>query len=242
MNENGANQLVEQILPYERSVFLWLNDSHNIFFDSFMWIYSEKITWIPLAVIAFGVFTYKVNWRHSLLFILCMAFLFTLCDQLSAGVIKPFFERFRPSHHPDFESAVRVLNGYRGGRYGFISAHAANGFGAATFLSLVFKYRRFTVTIFLWAIVTAYSRIYLGVHFISDIIGGMVLGIVIGYSVYIMLQFFRVQLLKQSKEEGKLRYYSALRANILCAAVAVMVITIFLISLMNFLYGFSWLY
>lgn len=242
MIQNDANELVEQILPYERELFLWLNNSHNIFADSFMWIYSNKFTWIPLAVVALGVFVYKVKWQYALLFIFCIALLFTLCDQLSANVVKPIFERYRPTHHPDFKNSVMIVNNYKGGRFGFISAHATNGFGFAMFLSLVFKYRRLTLTFFAWAAVTAYSRIYLGVHFISDVIGGMTLGIIIGFLVYLLLQYCRVKILKQSIAEAKHSMYSALRANILCVTVLVLVTTIIIISLLNFIYGFRWLY
>lgn len=242
MIQEEANRLVEQILPYEREVFLWLNGSDNIFWDSFMWIYSDKFTWIPLAIVAFAVFTYKTKWQKVLLFIACTALLFTLCDQLSASIIKPLFERYRPTHHPDFANAVKIVNDYRGGRYGFISAHAANGFGAAIFLSLVFRYSRLAIAVFSWASITAYSRVYLGVHFISDVIGGMVLGLVIGYLVYMIFQFGRLKLLKVPRSELELPPYSKLRANILCATILVMVITIFIISLMNFMYGLRWLY
>lgn len=242
MIQNDANELVEQILPYERSLFLFLNDSHNVFFDSFMWIYSEKFTWIPLAVVGLGVFTYKIKWQHALLFILCLILLGTLCDQLSAGLIKSYFARYRPTHHPDYERIVRILNEYRGGRYGFISAHATNGFGISMFLSLVFKYRLFTIMTFSWATVSAYSRIYLGVHFISDIIGGILLGSLLGILVYMLLIYCRKRILKQTDEEVRMRFYSVLRGNILLATMLVLVITIFIISWLNFMYGFRWLY
>lgn len=241
MGENEANQLVEQMLPYERSLFLWLNDSHNVFFDSFMWIYSEKFTWIPLAVVALGVFTYKVKWQYAVLFVLCLILLGTLCDQLSAGLIKSYFERYRPTHHPDYENIVRTLNNYRGGRYGFISAHATNGFGIATFLSLVFRYKRFTIIMFTWAAISAYSRIYLGVHFISDVVGGMLLGILLGVLIYMLFIYCRKRILKQKDEELRTRFYPVWRAKVLYSMVIILVITIFIISSMNFMYGFSWL-
>lgn len=242
MIQNDANGLVENILPYERDLFLWLNNSHNVFWDSFMWIYSNKMTWIPLAIVALVLFTYRTKYKYSILFIICIALVFTLCDQLSANLIKPIFGRFRPTHHPDFEKWVLIVNDYRGGRYGFISAHAANGFGIAMFMSLVFKYRWLTFTLFSWALLTCYSRIYLGVHFISDIIGGMLLGLLVGYLVYILLQFCRKWILKQTEEQLKYSIYPVLRAKILCVTIAILVATIVVISFMNFMYGFSWLY
>lgn len=166
--------LVEKILPYERELFLWLNDHHTPpYWDTFMWLYSGKVIWLPLAVVALVVFVYKVKWREALLIIICAVLVGMLCDYFSANIIKPFFERLRPTHHPDFQSFVEIVNDYRGGgRYGFISNHAANGFGIVVFTSLLFRYRYFTLTMVLWATTTAYSRIYLGVHFISDVVGG----------------------------------------------------------------------
>lgn len=76
------------------------------------------------------------------------------------------------------------MNGYRGGRYGFISSHAANSFGAVVLLALIFRNRLFTITAVVWAIVNCYSRIYLGVHYPGDILAGTVAGIVIAVIVY----------------------------------------------------------
>ena len=240
--ENDAERLVEEILPYERNAFLWLNEAHNIFWDSFMLIYSEKTTWIPLVIVALLVFIYKVKWKEAAILIFCMILLGVLCDQLSAGLIKNTFERLRPTHHPDFKNFVTIVNDYRGGRFGFVSAHAANGFGIATFLSLMFKYRRFTVIIFTWAILTSYSRIYLGVHFISDIIGGMIVGSIIGFLVYLLLQYCRIKVLNHTPQQLKIPLYSKVRANILSLTIVIIVITIFIISFCNFMFGFSWLF
>lgn len=239
---NIAKDFVEHILIYERDPFLWLNKHHNLFWDSFMWIYSEKTTWIPLCLIALVVYAYKVQWKKVTLFVLCMVLLGLLCDQISAGLIKHFFERYRPSRHPDFENYVLLVKDYRGGRFGFVSAHAANGFGIATFTSLIFKYKRFTIIMFSWALITAYSRIYLGVHFISDIIGGMLLGIGLGFFVYYIFQLCRIKFLHQSKEESRLPFYSHQRADVLCYSVLLSILTILLLSTLNFLFGFSLLF
>lgn len=239
---NAAKQFVEEILPYERSAFLWLNNAHNLFWDNFMWIYSEKTTWFPLCIVALFVFIYKIQWKQAAIVIFCMIVLGFLCDQISAGLIKHFFERLRPSHHPDFRDYVLIVNDYRGGRFGFVSAHAANGFGIATFLSLVFKYRQFTITIFLWTLITAYSRIYLGVHFITDIIGGMILGISMGLLVYYLFQLLRKKVLYQTSQELHYSLYSKQRANILCFAIIISVALILIISILNFIYGFCWLF
>ena len=211
--------LVEKILPYERELFLWLNDHHTPYWDTFMWIYSGKIIWLPLAVAGLIVFIYRVKWKEALLILLCAALVGILCDYVSASVIKPFFERLRPTHHPDFASFVEIVRGHRGGRYGFISNHAANGFGIVVFTSLLFRYRYMTLTMVTWATLTAYSRIYLGVHFISDVIGGAVWGSLIGLFVYYIYLTSRRYILKVPKEELKIPVYSKDRAHVLMITI-----------------------
>lgn len=210
---------VEKILPYERNLFLWLNDYHTEYWDTFMWIYSGKLIWLPLVVAALAIFVYKIKWKEAVVLLLCAGLIGILCDYFSAQVIKPYFERFRPTHHPDFHEFVETVRGYRGGRYGFISNHAANGFGIVTFTALLFRYKYFTLTIVLWATLTAYSRVYLGVHFISDVVGGAIWGVFAGSLVYYIYLTSRQYILKVPKEELKTPVYSKDRAKILMAVI-----------------------
>lgn len=225
-----GHEFAESILPYERNLFLFLNDLHTSYLDIFMWMYSSKFTWIPLAVVCVAVFVYKIKWKEALLLVLCAVLLGTLCDQLSSSLIKPMFERLRPTHHADFKNYVHIVLGYRGGRYGFISGHAANGFGIAVFSSLLFRYRYYTITIFTWALLTCYSRIYLGVHFISDVIGGILLGSLVGLLVYKIYLLLRQYLLKIPKQEVKTPVLSRLRAKILISTISIIFISIILYS------------
>lgn len=183
--------MLEKELAFERDAFFFLNGSDSSYLDNFMWLYSGKVVWLPLAVFIMTVLIYKKNWREYLLIFLSIALVITLCDQFASNVCKPFFSRLRPTHHPDFMDQVKIVFDYRGGKYGFISSHAANAFGFATFMSLLFRYKFFTCSIFTWSILTAYTRIYLGVHFISDIICGMLTGLFLGYLVYIVYRYIR---------------------------------------------------
>ena len=219
-----STNFVEKMLPYERDAFLWLNQHHSDFWDVFMMTYSGKILWVPLCIVIIISLFYKTKWTHAVLFLLCFVVLATLCDQLSASVIKPFFSRLRPSHHPDFRDYVQIVNDYRGGRLGFVSAHAANGFGAAVFISLVFRYRLLTVTVFLWALINSYTRIYLGVHFISDIIGGMILGSILGGLIYLLYQYGRVKFLKQTSVEISQSIYTPKHGRIIITAIMALVL------------------
>jgi undecaprenyl-diphosphatase len=187
--------MLERILDYERAAFFLFNGSNSLFLDRFMWLYSGKSVWLPLAVLIVIILAYKKNWRESLLILLAIVLVVTLCDQFASHFCKPFFSRFRPTHHPAFMNQVKIVFGYRGGNYGFVSSHAANAFGFAMFMSLLFRYHVFTGTVFLWAICSAYSRIYLGVHFISDIIFGAITGLLFGYGIYVFYIRTRKQLL-----------------------------------------------
>ena len=153
--------MVEKILAYERDLFFMLNGSDSPFLDRFMWLFSGKAVWLPLAAFILIVLLYKKKWKESILILLGIVLVVTLCDQFASHVCKPIFTRFRPTHHPDFMDQVKTVFDYRGGRYGFISSHAANAFGFATYMSLLFRYRLFTWTIFLWAALTAYTRVYI---------------------------------------------------------------------------------
>jgi len=107
-----------------------------------------------------------------------------LCDQISSSVFKEGFERLRPSHEPALEGIVDLVNGKKGGKFSFVSGHATNSFGLAVFSLLLFRFRWYTFFILFWAGLNSYSRIYMGLHYPGDILGGLILGAFIGWFVY----------------------------------------------------------
>ena len=223
--------MVEKILVYERDLFFMLNGSDSPFLDRFMWLYSGKAVWLPLAFFILVVLLYKKKWRESILILLAIVLVITLCDQFASHVCKPIFTRFRPTHHPDFMDQVKTVFDYRGGRYGFISSHAANAFGFATFMSLLFRYRLFTWTIFLWAALTAYTRVYLGVHFISDIVPGAIAGVFFGWLVYWLYVKVRPVVTGTSSNACELYSTGQKRLIIYAIFIAVLIIAVFNVQL-----------
>lgn len=223
--------MVEKILVYERDLFFMLNGSDSPILDRFMWLYSGKAVWLPLAFFILVVLLYKKKWRESILILLAIVLVITFCDQFASHVCKPIFTRFRPTHHPDFMDQVKTVFDYRGGRYGFISSHAANAFGFATFMSLLFRYRLFTWTIFLWAALTAYTRVYLGVHFISDIVPGAIAGVFFGWLVYWLYVKVRPVVTGTNSNASELYSIGQKRLIVYAIFIAVLIIAVFNVQL-----------
>ena len=160
----------------DKTLFLFLNGLHFDWLDPIMGLITDKETWFPfyLILIIYLIYKYKID---GLWIILYLVITILLADKFASGFCKPFFERLRPSHNPEFTNLVHLVRG-QGGLYGFISSHAANTFGLATFLFLFFK-KQFPsiIWIFLWAFIVTYSRIYVGVHYPGDLIVGACTGI-----------------------------------------------------------------
>ena len=179
--------MIDSLIELDKAIFLVFNSHHTLYFDQVMWVITGKMIWIPLILSFIYVF-FKQGWKEALLAVLMVALTVLLCDQISSGICKPLFERFRPTHDPEFSQYVTSVNGYLGGMYGFISSHAANAFGVAVFTSLIFRNRLFTVSVLIWAMLSCYSRLYLGVHYPGDIIFGALVGALSGYVCYKIYQ------------------------------------------------------
>lgn len=226
-------EFIEGILPIERDLFFVLNGSDSVILDNIMWTLSGRFVWIPLFLFIIFILFYKTPRKQGFLVALFLILVFVASDQVSSSLFKPFFERFRPTHHPDFKEFVDIVNSYRGGRYGFISGHATNSFGLAVFLSLVFRYRWLTILSLFWATLNSYTRIYLGVHFISDIIAGMVVGTLLAILSYYLLLLAKMKLFKNSVDISEQPLYNNDNSKIL--ALFILIYIVLLISFSSFL-------
>lgn len=186
-------KLLENLLEWDRNTFLLLNGCHSNFFDGFMWLISSKTILIPSVICLFYVIL-KDKKKETLLITFGIILTIILSDQISSSIIKPIFERLRPSHEPLLEGLVHIVNGYKGGKFGFVSSHAANSFGFALFTALIFRYKPYTITIFILALLISYSRIYLGVHYPLDIIGGSLVGLLSASFSYFLYYYMKKSL------------------------------------------------
>jgi undecaprenyl-diphosphatase len=180
------------LLQLDQKLFLAVNGLHSPLFDFLMYWASDKFIWLPLYAFLLFLMLRKYR-RQPWMLILAIALLVTLTDQISVKLFKDVFERLRPCHEPALEGLVRTLYGQCGGKYGFVSSHAANTFGIALFAGLALKtvQRRALAWLLLWAALVSYSRIYLGVHYPADVIAGGLTGACIGWLVYLIFARLR---------------------------------------------------
>ncbi len=177
---------LQNILEFDKELFLYLNSFHNNFWDTIMLMVTRKETWAPLYLII--IFYVVKNYRNkSILILLFMGLTILASDQISV-LIKESVQRLRPVHEPAIADIVH--NVFRkGGLHGFVSSHATNMFAIFVFTTRIFKNRSYFFLMLFWAVIVSYSRIYIGVHYPLDIIGGAFLGWLLGVIFYKLLMF-----------------------------------------------------
>ena len=174
---NFFKEFILWLSDIDARLLLIVNGAHSPFFDSVMWCISGRWIWVPFyAVLAYLLFR-RMSWKRASICLVTIGLIILAADQTCATLIRPEIGRLRPANlNNPLSSFVHVVNGYRGGRYGFPSCHAANTFALAVFMSLVIRHKWFTVMMFSWAFVVSYSRMYLGVHYFGDLFCGATIG------------------------------------------------------------------
>jgi undecaprenyl-diphosphatase len=178
--------VIQTISDWDKSAFLYLNGFHSDLMDYVMTLFTLTSTWILFYGVTLFIIIRKYG-RKSVPIIISLVLIILLSDQIS-GVFKHSVMRLRPSNDPVIAPLAHVFF-TKGGLYGFVSAHAANAFSFATFTALLFRSRGYAIFIYPWACVIAYTRIYLGVHYPGDILGGILLGTLVGWGIFRLLLY-----------------------------------------------------
>lgn len=176
--------MIDQLLELNDRVLLTINGAHTGFLDSFMMIATNRWTWVPLYVAAFVYLIYRFGWLRAVSVLAVAGLTIAAVDQLCGSLIRDSLQILRPSN-PDnpLSAQIQIVDGYRGGRYGFPSCHAANCTALMMVLGTVMRRRWAWLVLAAYVLLNCYSRLYLGVHYPSDILAGGALGALIGYAM-----------------------------------------------------------
>lgn len=193
--------MFNKLIEIDQSWLLAINGAHCAWMDQVMWYISQAWVWIPLYALLIGLLVWRFGWKWGLVYTLALVAAVGLSDWVSSGLIKHLVCRPRPTHEPALEGLVHVVNGYVGGAYGFVSSHAANTMSLAVLFGLIWnKINHLGWWLLTYVVVNCYSRMYLGVHYPGDILGGLVVGTVIALLVYVLLN--QVERARKSRVDG----------------------------------------
>ncbi|MGV3630035.1 MAG: phosphatase PAP2 family protein [Bacteroidota bacterium] len=183
--------MIDYFESLDRAIVLTVNGWHTPFLDEVMWWLSARVTWIPLYLLLLFLAYRAKGLKTALFFLVFVVVTIIIADVVSVYLIKETIGRYRPSHHALLTDRlhfyrISAQDFYKGGQYGFVSSHATNFFAIATAFCLVFRktYPKTVYTVYFLAALVCFSRIYLGVHYLSDIIGGALLGSVIAWGMF----------------------------------------------------------
>ena len=206
---------MDYLIHIDQQWLLAINGWHSEWADILMWYISKSTTWLPLYALLVGLIVYRFGILSpslcregrrgsSLLRVLIILAGFAVAvgvsDFVSSGIIKPWVCRLRPTHEPEIAGLIHLVSGYTGGLYGFVSSHAANTMACALLFALLYRNKYATVGLMLWVALNCYSRMYLGVHYPADIIGGLAIGALMATLTYGMVR--RLVELVDERSEG----------------------------------------
>ena len=183
----SADGYLSTLVEYDKDLLLSLNGSDSLYLDRVMRVLTAAVTWVPLYISLFYVVLNNNDNFRKVIMILCGAGLCVLlAGTVDDMIVKPMVGRWRPTHDPEIGMMVDIVDGYRGGRFGFFSAHASNTFSIAVFFCWLVRSRLLSLALILWSFTNCWTRLYLGVHFPGDILVGLLWGGLVGSTVYFL--------------------------------------------------------
>ena len=172
----------------DHQLTLAINGSDSLFWDNVMYTVTDTFSWTLVIIVLLAIIFKNNTWKEALMVYVAMILLIVVADRICSGIVKPLVARWRPTQDPQLMYLVDVVRGYRGGRFGFFSGHACNTMCMAMFLSWLFRSTKVTLTLFFWSLSTTFTRLYLGVHYLGDVCVGFIVGAILGFGFYWLME------------------------------------------------------
>lgn len=201
---------MDTIIQLDKQLLLAINGSDSLFVDYLAKTLTTAATWIPLYVSLFYVVVKNNdNFRRIICILACAGLCVLFAGTVDDLLVKPLVARLRPTHDFQIGMLVDTVDGYRGGKYGFFSAHAANTFSIAVFFSLLMRSRLVTLLLVGWSLTNCWTRLYLGVHYPLDILCGLLWGGSVGTGIYFLYRYVDRRLLHPENDYVSSKYTSS---------------------------------
>lgn len=174
--------MLESIINLDRELLVYLNSLGSENWDGFQLYITKQLNWWPLFLVFIYLLLQKITPKQFLILILVLSAFFLFTDQMT-NLVKNTVQRYRPVNDPELQTIIRIVKDSHS--WSFFSGHASNSSGATLFLFLILrKYYKYTFLMFLFPLIFAYTRIYLGLHFPGDILVGYTFGLTSGFVFY----------------------------------------------------------
>ena len=183
--------MLDKILTLDKELLIFLNGLGSSTFDPFWMVITKQSNWTPFFLILLYLIFKKVGVKQTLYLLVFIIVLITISDQFT-NLVKETFQRLRPCSDPNINSLIRVVKPSK--TFSFFSGHASNSMAVSSFLYFILKDKfKYFGLLFLWPLIFAYSRIYLGLHYPTDIICGYIHGFILGFLFYKLFRFLQLK-------------------------------------------------
>ncbi len=179
--------MLEKIIALDKQLLVFLNSFGSETFDSFWLFITKQANWTPFFLLLLYLVYKQLGTKQTFVIILFVAVLLTVNNGITEA-FKAHFERLRPCNDLDIKDIIRNVK--PSATFSFFSGHSSNTMAVFVFLFMIFrKHYKYFGLIILWPFIFAYSRIYLGLHFLTDILAGYTCGIITGFLTFKIYQF-----------------------------------------------------